>query len=569
MEMQRRRAKAKDNDGTKASEAKSQSDGKESLQLVPVTPNGGEVVGNGDSQGSGDAKKEDSVAIQQYVTPQHPQGPPVEYGPKNLEPLFSEQQLQEVQDLRAKAPMLDPPSLCSGVEVAITPAMRPAVNQGPSSPGVPMAAGCGVGFATGMDPRIIEEERMRLRFILDHERGMMQNLMRQVQEENMRLRVQLMEEREGKYSTPPDKPIEENQRPKEFASHRRSERQGGKKEDEGQGSRKDEGQGSRKDEGQGSRKEEGHQAQEGVHQQNWHGQQGETADQADGSEESSEDQKSEEEFSEESEAEDEEKRHQGGSAESGRDKTVEVMLKLMQGMQKMQKQLMSQQSRKAKKGRDEDYREDEHIRANVEIHKLPEWNIDSAPVDFQDWMMVIHPQLCDMSESSAEWWTQMTAAARDWYQCHQSMKPLEKLQHEVKMPQELLKKKWARLEKRVSNMLLQSIPESQKEEVISTKNLSVLGILTRLMINYQPGGSHEKAAVLAALESPPEATTVGEAISGPSHRHQCQHARSYSHVTRIGPFGQQSPCQPSQPPIPSEPHSNSPHGRCCSNYEGH
>ena len=181
MEMQRRRAKAKDNDGTKASEAKSQSDGKESLQLVPVTPNGGEVVGNGDSQGSGDAKKEDSVAIQQYVTPQHPQGPPVEYGPKNLEPLFSEQQLQEVQDLRAKAPMLDPPSLCSGVEVAITPAMRTAVNQGPSSPGVPMAAGCGVGFATGMDPRIIEEERMRLRFILDHERGMMQNLMRQVQ----------------------------------------------------------------------------------------------------------------------------------------------------------------------------------------------------------------------------------------------------------------------------------------------------------------------------------------------------------------------------------------------------
>ena len=163
----------------------------------------------------------------------------------------------------------------------------------------------------------------------------------------------------------------------------------------------------------------------------------------------------------------------------------------------------------------------------------------------------------------------MTAAARDWYQCHQSMKPLEKLQHEVKMSQELLKKKWARLEKRVSNMLLQSIPESQKEEVISTKNLSVLGILTRLMINYQPGGSHEKAAVLAALESPPEATTVGEAISGPSHRHQCQHARSYSHVTRIGPFGQQSPCQPSQPPIPSEPHSNSPHGRCCSNYEGH
>ena len=538
MDMQRRRAKVKEEDGVKATEATRQSGAAQSLQVeggaaqslqvVPVTPNGGEVVGNGGSQGSGDAKKEDSLALQPYVTPQPPQGPPEEYGPKNLEPLFSEQQLQAVEDLRAKAPLLNPQVPNPGMELMATPTVPPVVNTGPCSPGVPVTAGCGGGFAAGMDSRMIEEERMRLRFILDHERGMMQSMMRQVQEENMRLRMQLMEEREGKYSTPPDKPVEESRKPKEQFSTRRLAVKGAKKEEGREGPKdeeedgrecqqdlKDQGQGSRKDESQGSMRPDGREAQESVHQDPQDGQQGEKVDQTGESEESSEDQKNEESSSGESEAEDdEEKGHRNGRAERGRDKTVEVMLKLMQGMQKMQKQLMSQQSKKAKKGREEDCREDEHIRANVEIHKLPEWNIDSAPVDFQDWMMVIHPQMCDMSESSAEWWTQMTAAARDWYQRHQSMKPLEKLQHEVKMPQELLKRKWDRLEKRVSNMLLQSIPESQKEEVISTKNLSVLGILTRLMINYQPGGAHEKAAVLAALESPPEAATVAEAISG-------------------------------------------------------
>ena len=91
MDMQRRRAKVKEEDGVKATEATRQSGAAQSLQVeggaaqslqvVPVTPNGGEVVGNGGSQGSGDAKKEDILALQPYVTPQPPQGPPEEYGP--------------------------------------------------------------------------------------------------------------------------------------------------------------------------------------------------------------------------------------------------------------------------------------------------------------------------------------------------------------------------------------------------------------------------------------------------------------------------------------------------------
>jgi hypothetical protein len=103
---------------------------------------------------------------------------------------------------------------------------------------------------------------------------------------------------------------------------------------------------------------------------------------------------------------------------------------------------------------------------------------------------------------------------RKWYQLHQSMKPIEKLQHQVTLPAELQQTKWKRLERRASNLLLRALPESQREDIIAGKDLSVLAILAKLMVNYQPGGGQEKAAVLSALELPIEAGTIGDAIAG-------------------------------------------------------
>ena len=105
-------------------------------------------------------------------------------------------------------------------------------------------------------------------------------------------------------------------------------------------------------------------------------------------------------------------------------------------------------------------------------------------------------------------------AAREWYVKHQTLKPIEKLRHEVALPASLRESRWTRLERRASNLLLKAIPEAQKEEVIASKNITVLGILTKLMVCYQPGGTQEKAAVLLALEQPGEATTISEALVG-------------------------------------------------------
>ena len=192
---------------------------------------------------------------------------------------------------------------------------------------------------------------------------------------------------------------------------------------------------------------------------------------------------------------------------------MNVMLKIMQGVQAMQEQLMKQSSGGSKNKTGEEA-EEEAIRSGVQLHSLPEWNMETSPVDFQDWILLISPQMSDMTTSSHEWWSETVATAKAWYEQHQSLKPLEKLRHEIVPTPILQQKRWVRLEKRASSLLLQALPESQREDIISTKSLTVLNILGRLMQNYQPGGAHEKAAVLTALESPPEAGSVAEVIVG-------------------------------------------------------
>lgn len=56
-----------------------------------------------------------------------------------------------------------------------------------------------------------------------------------------------------------------------------------------------------------------------------------------------------------------------------------------------------------------------------------------------------------------------------------------------------------------------ALPEQLREEVITAKEVSTLGILTKAMVQYQPGGLSERASILTALESPSEASSVSAA----------------------------------------------------------
>ena len=74
--------------------------------------------------------------------------------------------------------------------------------------------------------------------------------------------------------------------------------------------------------------------------------------------------------------------------------------------------------------------------------------------------------------------------------------------------------RFQRLEKRATALLMAAIPATQQEEVIAGKDVSTMSILGRLMISYQRGGLSEKWAILTALDSPEEASTLSQAVLG-------------------------------------------------------
>ena len=526
------------------------------LALVPVgrseqkSSNGNQRDGSGPGQESAH-----SGQLELEDIPDRPVGRPEVLGPKQLEPLFNEEQVRQAEELEASAPMLQDrrkTSLASegtGWEGGLRREdhggahqeleVRARKGSGVTPPGINMPAmGFTVpptmvsptpgpmGFPSGFNPmQFWAEDQMRMQVQLQQEVMALSQTMKSLQELNVRLRVQLVEERETKYSTPPDaKTIERTLRTTGRSSRKKKQEDGQECQQEAS---KEDGlecrQETSKEDGlerrQDTSKEDGQECQQDTSKED--GQEcrqetskedGQESQQEASKEDGSENQQDEERSEDDRSSEEEAGRGRGDRRGPVSDDAFNTMLKIMQGMQKMQQQMLKHKDKNGK-NRGESV-EDETLRGGIDLHLLPEWSPDTAPVDLQDWLLLVDTQMCDISASSHEWWALTLETAKKWYKKHQSLKPIEKLQHKVSLTSELQQAKWKRLERRASNLLLRALPESQREDIIAGKDLSVLAILTKLMVNYQPGGGQEKAAVLAALELPAEANTMGEAING-------------------------------------------------------
>ena len=105
----------------------------------------------------------------------------------------------------------------------------------------------------------------------------------------------------------------------------------------------------------------------------------------------------------------------------------------------------------------------------------------------------------------------MTKSTEEWYQQHMAMNPIQRLQHAATPPSSLQQERWQRLERRMSSMLLQSVTDNVREELIASRRLDVFGVLTHLYLVYCPGGVMEKQTLLKSLEEPAEVTVLSEA----------------------------------------------------------
>ena len=79
----------------------------------------------------------------------------------------------------------------------------------------------------------------------------------------------------------------------------------------------------------------------------------------------------------------------GGTSEgTSTEQAMTLMLEIVQSMHQMQEQLLKGQTGK-KSAKEDGPEETEVIRGGIELHRLPEWSIESAPVDFQDWLLLV------------------------------------------------------------------------------------------------------------------------------------------------------------------------------------
>ena len=102
-------------------------------------------------------------------------------------------------------------------------------------------------------------------------------------------------------------------------------------------------------------------------------------------------------------------------------------------------------------------------------------------------IMLISPQMSHPT-SSNEWWNEIVTTAKGWYETHQSMKPFKIIYAYLFVDA----KEVAQTGETGLEPPLRGSSGSPKEDIISTKSITALNILPRLMQKYQPGGAHEK-----------------------------------------------------------------------------
>eukprot|EP00435_Cladocopium_sp_Y103_P007611 s3631_g2.t1 len=121
--------------------------------------------------------------------------------------------------------------------------------------------------------------------------------------------------------------------------------------------------------------------------------------------------------------------------------------------------------------------------------------------------------MANLSTTPKQRWSLMMKTVTAWYShrmTHMTLTPIQRLSHHPTMPDELKAKRWGRLERRAASLLMPSLPEPLREEIIASKSVTTLGILSKAMLQYQPGGL---GAILQALDSPSESASVPAAIT--------------------------------------------------------
>ena len=142
----------------------------------------------------------------------------------------------------------------------------------------------------------------------------------------------------------------------------------------------------------------------------------------------------------------------------------------------------------------------------VEFPKSKENSAESGAIDLKQ-------QVGSLASGASSWWSGLLAAAMKAYSgVYQASTPIQRLTVRAELPPELDDPKYIKLEKRVAALLIAALPQTMRDEMVSWVQ-RVHQQLFRLLVCYQPGGSSDRALVLAQPEPKDGPSDVTEVVA--------------------------------------------------------
>ena len=163
---------------------------------------------------------------------------------------------------------------------------------------------------------------------------------------------------------------------------------------------------------------------------------------------------------------------------------------------------------------EQDGRAEEVKTSTAELQKLVinDGDKDVSPLLAGDWLTLAGPVMKDLSPNSAEWWKQVLQASNDHYQRWLISTPVERLSRRPDHPHRFEGTRFSREEQRGLHLILKAIPNSLKEELVSTQRMSCIDAVAKIFCTYQPGGLKERSALLRFLTTPESSSDVNVAL---------------------------------------------------------
>lgn len=150
----------------------------------------------------------------------------------------------------------------------------------------------------------------------------------------------------------------------------------------------------------------------------------------------------------------------------------------------------------------------ESVTESLRSLELPKLSESASALAFGDWLAVVEPLMADIGNNSMTWWKIVMDHVNKTYERWLEEGPLGRLRLSADIPPAALG--WPRTEKRAVTMILQSLPDRLRTEMVSARRLTTPQIMFRLFCIFQPGGQAERSNLLRLLTEFQLGTVVSE-----------------------------------------------------------